>query len=61
MKAGQYKIHSPNPVKILQSPRVPTEIVTGRMTLLMILLLVLINIFTTMSINIPKAEGLTGN
>ena len=31
------------------------------MTLLVILLLVLINIFTTMSINIPKAEGLTGN
>jgi hypothetical protein len=35
--------------------------VTGRMSLLVILLLVLINIFTTMSINIPKAEGLTGN
>ena len=40
---------------------VPPEIVPGRMTLLVTVFLVLVNIFNTITTNIPKAEGLTGN
>ena len=39
---------------------VPPEIVPGRMTLLVTVFLVLVNIFNTITTNIPKAEGLTG-
>ena len=38
---------------------VPPEIVPGRMTLLVTVFLVLVNIFNTITSNIPKAEGLT--
>lgn len=38
---------------------VPPEIVPGRMTLLVTVFLVLVNIFNTITTNIPKAEGLT--
>ena len=38
---------------------VPPDIVPGRMTLLVTVFLVLVNIFNTITTNIPKAEGLT--
>merc|ERR1719270_2865054 len=38
---------------------VPADIVPGRMTLLVTVFLVLVNIFNTITTNIPKAEGLT--
>ena len=38
---------------------IPPDIVPGRMTLLITLFLVLVNIFNTITANIPKAEGLT--
>ena len=37
------------------------EVIPGRMTLLVTIFLVLINIFNTIQTNSPKAEGLTGN
>ena len=36
------------------------EVICGRMTLLVTIFLVLINIFNTIQTNSPKAEGLTG-
>ena len=36
------------------------EVIPGRMTLLVTIFLVLINIFNTIQTNSPKAEGLTG-
>ena len=36
---------------------VPADIVPGRMTLLVTVFLVLVNIFNTITTNIPKAEG----
>ena len=36
------------------------EVICGRMTLLITIFLVLINIFNTIQTNSPKAEGLTG-
>jgi len=38
---------------------IPPDIVPGRMTLLITVFLVLVNIFNTITTNIPKAEGLT--
>merc|ERR1719242_1562532 len=38
---------------------IPADIVPGRMTLLITIFLVLVNIFNTITTNIPKAEGLT--
>ena len=38
---------------------VPPDIVPGRMTLLVTVFLVLVNIFNTITTSIPKAEGLT--
>ena len=38
---------------------VPADIVPGRMTLLVTVFLVLVNIFNTITTNIPKAEGTT--
>jgi len=38
---------------------VPPAVVPGRMTLLVTVFLVLVNIFNTITTNIPKAEGLT--
>jgi len=38
---------------------VPPSVVPGRMTLLVTVFLVLVNIFNTITTNIPKAEGLT--
>ena len=38
---------------------IPPENVPGRMALLITLFLVLVNIFNTITANIPKAEGLT--
>ena len=37
---------------------VPADIVPGRMTLLVTVFLVLVNIFNTITTNIPKAEGM---
>ena len=37
---------------------VPPDIVPGRMTLLVTVFLVLVNIFNTITTNIPKAEGI---
>jgi len=38
---------------------IPPDVVPGRMTLLITIFLVLVNIFNTITTNIPKAEGLT--
>jgi len=38
---------------------IPPEVVPGRMTLLVTLFLVLINIFTNITTNSPNVEGLT--
>jgi len=38
---------------------IPPDVVPGRMTLLITVFLVLVNIFNTITTNIPKAEGLT--
>ena len=38
---------------------IPFDVIPGRMTLLVTLFLVLINIFNAITTNIPKAEGLT--
>ena len=38
---------------------IPPSMVTGRTTFLVILILAMVNIFNTVSINLPKAEGLT--
>merc|ERR1719242_1327387 len=38
---------------------IPPDIVPGRMTLLITVFLVLVNIFNTITTNIPKAKGLT--
>ena len=38
---------------------VPPDVIPGRMALLITLFLVLVNIFNTITTNIPKAEGLT--
>jgi len=38
---------------------IPTDLVTGRMTLLVMILLVLVNIFNNVTTNTPKAECLT--
>ena len=37
---------------------IPPDVVPGRMTLLITIFLVLVNIFNTITTNIPKAEGL---
>ena len=38
---------------------IPMEVVLGRMSLLAILFLILVNIFNTVATNTPKADGLT--
>ncbi len=38
---------------------IPMDVIPGRMALLVTLFLVLVNIFNTITTNIPKAEGLT--
>ena len=43
----------------MSSCQVNPEVIPGRMTLLVTIFLVLINIFNTIQTNSPKAEGLT--
>ncbi len=50
---------SPLLIHVQASFLIPPEIVPGRMTLLVTLFLVLINIFTNITTNSPNVEGLT--